>query len=135
MNNIVESSRRKILIVEDEPDMREILREVFEEEGWRVTTAFSVASAVALLSRPDWSCILLDLHLSDGSADELEEKLKPLRSVEPGLRPTVILMTGVPETREQSRLHGTIDATLLKPFAIADLLALVPPVQAVSQAR
>ena len=119
-------AQKKVLIVEDEPDMREILRDVLEEENWDVTTAFSLASAHSHLEQAGWNCILLDLHLSDGSADELGEKLKSIKiRTEPG-QPTVILMTGVPETHEQNRLQGTIDAILLKPFAIADLLALLP---------
>jgi len=124
--NRMSSHQRKVLIVEDEPEMRQILREVLEEDDWDVTIASSVESARAFLVQTDWSCILLDLHLSDGSADELEERLKTFKIQPPELRPTVILMTGVPETHEQNRLHGTIDATLLKPFAIAELLALLP---------
>jgi len=114
-----------LLIIEDEPDMRELLREVLEEERWDVTTAFSLASAKKQLELGRWDCILLDLHLPDGSADELGTILRQLRERTPDCRPTVILMTGVPETHEQSRLQGLVDVNLFKPFAIQELLRVL----------
>ncbi|HXF43658.1 MAG TPA: sigma-54 dependent transcriptional regulator, partial [Pyrinomonadaceae bacterium] len=56
----------KILIVDDEPSIRETLRGVFEDEGFQVETAASGEECLAIASANPFACILLDIWLGDG---------------------------------------------------------------------
>lgn len=82
-----------VLIVDDEKDIRESLREVLEEEGYSVTVAGSVAEArTVVLAKIDTA--LLDIRLGDGDGIEL---LAEYRAQRPDL--PVIMITG----------HGSVD--------------------------
>ena len=57
-------SRKEILVIEDDPDHRDAVRETLEEEGYRVKTAVDGADAlVRLMVGPPPDLILLDLRM------------------------------------------------------------------------
>ncbi|MGB7068410.1 MAG: sigma-54 dependent transcriptional regulator [Pyrinomonadaceae bacterium] len=55
-----------ILIVDDEPGIRDTLRGVLEDEGFDVETAASGEDALAIVEKQGFACILLDIWLGDG---------------------------------------------------------------------
>src|SRR6185437_14806140 len=77
-----------ILIVEDDADTRENLRDILELDGHRIVAA---ATAAAALARDDWTfdTVLLDRRLPDGSAVDLLPALKRLAPAA-----DVIILTG-----------------------------------------
>src|SRR5581483_3786037 len=73
-----EAAVSHILIIEDDPDTQANLRDILELDGYKVTTATTIAQAV---SRRDWgrySTIILDRRLPDGRAEEFLPRLKVL---------------------------------------------------------
>src|SRR5205823_5466287 len=66
----------EILVVEDDPALREMLVRTLEEKGYSVETASALSSGRKLLSRKSFDVALLDVHLGDGSGLELIEPLK-----------------------------------------------------------
>src|SRR4051812_36272021 len=79
----------KILIVEDDADTRENLRDILELDGCQIDEAVTIAEALA---RGDWSAystILLDRKLPDGTAFDLLPRLKHLAPMA-----DVIILTG-----------------------------------------
>ncbi len=60
-----------LLIVDDEASLRDFLTIVFEEEGWTVTCAGSVAEGTAALCEIDPDIVLCDLMMPDGSGLEI----------------------------------------------------------------
>lgn len=83
----------RILVVEDETDLRELLKEHLESAGYHVEGAGDLESAYDLLEEKDFSVVLLDLFLPDGNGMDLLEWVRentPLTEV--------IVLTG----------HGTI---------------------------
>lgn len=69
----------KLLIVEDEPSLREIMVRTLRGERYVVEEAADYASALAKLEDYDYDCILLDIMLPGGSGLRLLERLKELR--------------------------------------------------------
>ena len=65
----------KILVVDDESDLREILQCNLENAGYQVETAESAEEALQKLT-PDCSLILLDVMLGGMSGFKLAEKLR-----------------------------------------------------------
>ena len=57
----------KILIVEDEPSLREIMVQTLRREQYVVEQASDYASALEKIAGYDYDCILLDIMLPDGS--------------------------------------------------------------------
>ena len=69
----------KILIVEDEPDLRETIRISLVKEHFVVETAADYFSALDKVNDYDYDCILLDIMLPGGSGLDLLRELKRLR--------------------------------------------------------
>lgn len=68
----------EILIVDDDRDTRENLRDILELDGYRIDEAATIAEARDRLSQASYSTILLDRKLPDGTADDLLPRLKQL---------------------------------------------------------
>ncbi|HEX6376736.1 MAG TPA: PAS domain S-box protein [Allosphingosinicella sp.] len=65
----------RALIVEDEPDVAETLRELVEREGYEVTVAGDGAAALMALDRDDYDLILSDLRMPGVSGPDLHARL------------------------------------------------------------
>jgi two-component system, cell cycle sensor histidine kinase and response regulator CckA len=88
----VAPAKKTILVVEDEPTLRALVRKVLEKVGFAVIEASSGLSALELWTRtkPNVDLLLTDMVMPDGiSGMQLADKLK---SQNPGLR--VIFTTG-----------------------------------------
>jgi len=111
-----------ILVVDDEPDIRDLVRDILEDEGYSVTTAESGEAARAALRerRPD--LILLDIWMPDIDGISL---LKEWSEGE-GLPCPVIIMSGhgTVETAVEATRLGAYDF-LEKPLSLAKLLLTV----------
>lgn len=59
-------SFEKVLIVEDEPVVRNLQREIFGRRKFAVSTAETLAQAEALLAKESFDLVMLDIRLPDG---------------------------------------------------------------------
>ena len=58
--------QNSILIVDDEPGIRDSVRAVLEDEGFDVSTAASGEACLDLVQKNNFACILLDIWLGKG---------------------------------------------------------------------
>ena len=72
----------KILVVEDEPSLQEVIRNTLEKERYIVEVADNLNGAIEKTGVYDYDCILLDIMLPDGSGLELLQHLKQNRKKE-----------------------------------------------------
>ncbi len=79
----------RLLIIEDDDALRQVLALHFEDQGLRVGEARNCAEAVAQLGRESVDLVLLDQQLPDGTGLEL---LRRMRAADPQL--AVVMMTG-----------------------------------------
>src|SRR5712692_9187238 len=114
-----------ILLVEDQPDSRDMLRYALEGYGALVTVAASAEQAVAVFRQVRPSVVVTDLDMPGGDGYEL---LRILRTIEDrsGYRTPAILVTGLPphEHGERARLAG-FAALLPKPLDMKALCAVI----------
>lgn len=109
----------RILIVDDSPLVTDAFRIIFEDAGYTVDAARTVAEAIELGTTGTVDLMLLDLTLPDGSGLEVLEALRKRGS----LPRATLAMTGHndPEWRRSCLEAGCADV-LLKPVPIRDLL-------------
>lgn len=111
----------KILIIEDEPSLREVMQRALEQERYIVKTAATYAEADARIAAYSYDCILLDIMLPDGSGLRLLEHIKHLRR-----RDNVIIISARDSLDDKVEgLELGADDYLPKPFHTAELLARI----------
>ena len=111
----------KLLVVEDEPELREMMVQVLKEQAWVVETAATYAEAEEKTDLYEYDCILLDLMLPDGNGLDLLESLQQKHN------PPQILITSAKaavEDRVKGLMSGA-DDYLPKPFDLGELVARV----------
>ncbi|HEY7672404.1 MAG TPA: sigma-54 dependent transcriptional regulator [Gammaproteobacteria bacterium] len=121
----------RILVVDDEPNIRELLEEILSEEGYEVTTAGDAAHARAALREQSYDLTLLDIWMPDTDGISLLKEWSQNGPLGP-----VVMMSG----------HGTVDtaveATRLgaldfieKPVSLTKLLRTVQKALSTRRAR
>ena len=111
----------KILIVEDEPSLREIMYRALVQEHYVVETAATYAEADAKVAGYSYDCILLDIMLPDGNGLRLLEHIKELRK-----RENVIIISARNSLEDKVLgLEQGADDYLPKPFHLAELSARI----------
>ena len=65
----------KILIIEDESSLRELMQRTLQQERYVVETAADFAEAEGKIAGYDYDCILLDIMLPDGNGLKLLEQI------------------------------------------------------------
>jgi CheY-like chemotaxis protein len=97
---------RPVLVVEDDPATREVVRRALERDGWIVTEAENGKSALASLARTAPDLIVLDLMMPEMDGFEF---VAELRRTESGRRIPVVVVTAKEITAEdRARLNGHV---------------------------
>lgn len=115
-------SRAKILVVDDEPDICELVQEILEDEGYSVVTAGSGAQARHCLKESPPDLVLLDIWMPDTDGVSLLKEWVGSAAVSC----PVIMMSGhgTVETAVEATRLGAFDY-LEKPLSMAKLLSTV----------
>jgi two-component system, NtrC family, response regulator PilR len=109
----------RILVVDDEPSMRQMLAIVLKREGYDVSLAENGRSAVAALERGPYDLLISDIKMPDMSGVEV---LRAAKQVDPDILGIMITAFASTETAVEAMRLGACDY-LTKPFDI-DLLKM-----------
>jgi DNA-binding response OmpR family regulator len=115
--------KKRILVVDDERDICEILSFNLENEGYEVETAFSAEEAIAILS-PEHDLVLLDVMMGGMSGYHLAEKLRR----EGNLVPIIFLTAKDTENDMLTGFSVGGDDYISKPFSLKEVSARVKAV-------
>ena len=111
----------RVLVVDDDPELREFLLGELAMEGYACEAAASGQAALQALRGQSWDLVLLDWGLPDFSGVEVCERLRAT-----GVTTPVLMLTAHDDVAERVRaLDAGADDYLTKPFSIAELLARV----------
>ena len=115
---------RRIIIIDDQEDILEILADHFSDDYWEVFTAMNGPAALSLMEQMDFSIALIDIKMPGMSGLELIERIN-----KSSMNIKVILMTGDPsyETIKKG-IEENMAYYLEKPFQKHDLLQKVDQV-------
>ena len=113
----------KILVVDDEEGILELLDENLSDDGFDVISANNGASALAQIYREQPDIVLLDLNIPEVNGYEV---LRELRHAATTKNLPVILLTGVPPTEgEQTAVELGANHYVTKPWNLASLRAVI----------
>jgi DNA-binding response OmpR family regulator len=113
--------KRKILIIEDEPDIVRGLSDALEFEGFEVDNAATGAEGIRKAREGDPDCVILDLMLPDDNGYNVCERIREFSAVMP-----VIMLTARSQEADKIRgLESGADDYVTKPFSIGELCARI----------
>lgn len=122
-------SLEKILVIEDEPVVRNLLQSIFARHKCSVTCATTLAEATVCVGRESFDLMMLDIRLPDGDGQKFLEQVATLPQ-----RPLVVMITG----------YGTIESAVacmragafdyaLKPFSPSQIDVILKKAQSYRQ--
>jgi len=109
-----------ILVVDDEPAIRRLLRSTLGVQDYSVVEAATVAEALEVLGRERVDLIILDLGLPDGDGLEVIRKLRPDSAL-----PIIVLSSRDDERGKVEALDAGADDYVTKPFGVEELVARI----------
>jgi len=110
----------RVLVVEDDREIRALMQSSLSVEGFDVQTAVSLSEAGALLRHSPPDVIVLDLGLPDGDGVELVREVRKHQST-----PIIVVSARHQEAQKIQLLDAGADDYLTKPFSVGELLARI----------
>jgi len=110
----------RVLVVEDDSEIRALIQSSLSVEGFDVQTAVSISEASALLRHALPDILLLDLGLPDGDGAVLVKEVRKYHSL-----PILVVSARHQEAQKILLLDAGADDYLTKPFSVAELLARI----------
>ncbi|OHC80132.1 MAG: two-component system response regulator KdpE [Rhodoferax sp. RIFCSPLOWO2_12_FULL_60_11] len=110
----------RVLVVEDDREIRALMQSSLSVEGFEVQTAVSLSEASALLRHSPPDVIVLDLGLPDGDGVQLVREVRSRHSL-----PIIVVSARHQEAQKIQLLDAGADDYLTKPFSVGELLARI----------
>ncbi|WP_417271250.1 response regulator transcription factor [Celeribacter sp.] len=114
---------KRVLLIEDEPNIIEAIRFILSRDGWAVETHSDGGTAVAAVEAKVPDIIILDVMLPNKSGFDI---LRELREMDAHKNRPIMMLTarGQKKDRELAEVSG-VSVFMTKPFANADMLEAV----------
>jgi len=116
----MENQQIKVLIVDDEPEIRRFLRASLQSHHFEVTEADSGGNALSIIRKGGIDLMILDLGLPDKDGVEVTRQVRLFSQV-----PIIILSVRDREFDKIQALDNGADDYLTKPFGMGELLARI----------
>jgi two-component system KDP operon response regulator KdpE len=110
----------QILVVDDEPAIRRLLRNTLLVHDYTVTEAAGVAEALELLERSKPDVMILDLGLPDGDGLDVLRQVRGVSQL-----PVIVLSSRGDERGKVQALDAGADDYVTKPFGVEELVARI----------
>ena len=122
-----QDAKRKLLLLEDEPQFRELMRDFLTSQGFDVTAVQNGVEGVHEMLAKDFDVILCDMMMPTMPGDMFYRAVERMR---PHLCDRFIFMSGHRGSAKVNEFVRAVNGTLLsKPFQVSDLLEMIAFVQ------
>lgn len=108
---------KKILIVEDDSDIHNLIKDILEKEEYEVLSAYSGTEAILLIEKNDIDLILLDLMLPEIVGEEIIKKVTDI--------PIIVISAKISTEDKVNSLTIGANDYITKPFDTNELLARI----------
>jgi len=113
-----EAAGNRLLVIDDHPASRLVLRTILSALGFDVAEAADIRSARAYLGHEPFAAVLTDLHMPDGGGATI---LREIATMPVERRPATIVVSA-DDPREDKSLSGLVGHVVLKPLAMPALI-------------
>lgn len=120
-SSIIEEAKRSILVIEDEKNMREILKMLLEGEGYEVSVAKDGSEGLDFLNKDIFDLLIADVRMPKADGFQI---LKKTREVSPDTLVIMITAFGTTESAVEAMKLGAYDY-IHKPFKIDEIRLVV----------
>lgn len=117
--NVSASDERVVLVVDDEPSIRDAISEILQLDGYSVVTASNGAEALRIVDQGPPSLVLLDMRMPVLNGWDFARVLKERQVTLP-----IVVITAATDARAWAEEINAVDF-LAKPFDLVDLLSTV----------
>lgn len=115
----------RILVVEDDPTIRLLIKKALQHHGCIVTEAANASKGSEYASKKEHDMVILDLRLPDGNGYDVCSGMR-----ESGIKTPVLILSAETETDVKVKnLNAGADDYLTKPFSIEELLARIEAIK------
>jgi PAS domain S-box-containing protein len=112
---------RKVLVVDDEPSVRSLVRRLLESRGYTVEEASGGREALALVEHVSADVMVVDVTMPDLDGIEVVNRVRAM-----GLSVPIVLSSGYLDVSAARGLdHGSFQGFVGKPYRLADLLETI----------
>lgn len=108
----------KVLVVDDELDLREIIADELRAGGFEVVEASGGHAAWALIQKEKFQCVLSDVRMPQGDGKELLKRVQTLPAAD---RPVFFLMSGFTDFTEEEAVTMGARKVFAKPFDLSQI--------------
>ncbi len=112
---------KRLLVVDDENDLRDIVSAVFRRAGCEILEAENGRRALEIVAREAIDVVITDIRMSGGDGVELLTEIRRRNASSPA----VVLITGFSDLTEEEALRKGANAILAKPFRLQTILDVV----------
>lgn len=120
-NELISNTMQKILVVEDDKDMRRMIHSILKEEGYKIDKAYNGRHAINKIKSKNYNMVLLDYKLPD--MDGLNV-LKEIRTMKKSLPVIMISAYGSPSVKLTAKKLG-VYRFFDKPFDLKRLVKII----------
>lgn len=115
---MVSTTKKKILLVDDDREFVNLFSSIIESEGYIVEAAFSGKEALDKFKKLEFDLIILDIKLPDMNGGKVAKQVR-----DKDKKIIIIIVTGFPELQESiTALDIGIHDILIKPISSSELL-------------
>ncbi|AJQ95037.1 response regulator [Gynuella sunshinyii] len=114
---------KKVLLVEDDDLNQDLVLEILEQLGARVTVCWNGAEALTSLQQASFDCVLMDCNMPVMDGYDATRKLRKIAGLE--TLPVIALTAGDSQHERQQALDAGMDEFLTKPFKPPELKILL----------
>ena len=114
-------TKHRILLVDDEPFILELMRSFLDERLYQITTASCGKDAFDLIKRSNFDAVISDIRMPNGTGADL---LAWVRELNP-IKPPILFVTGYSDVPPDELLARGADNYVIKPFNVDDFAAVV----------
>jgi len=114
---------RRVLLIEDEPNIAEAIRFLLTREGWQVETHAEGSDALQVIQDANPDLVILDVMLPGKSGMEILRDLRELKEMQ-GLPVLMLTARGQSRDREMAENAG-VSRFMTKPFSNTEMLTAV----------
>lgn len=113
-----------ILVVEDEPEIAEILTDILSRVGYRVMSTGKQTIAQEMLVNQKFGCVTVDIRLAQGSGENVITQMRSDRKGFNHDTPVLVISSHLTQDLVQ-KIGGKIQGALSKPFQNEELVAKI----------